>query len=100
MWREKGEEKREFCMGLFTKCSLFNRFWLYIKLFAIISTAWIIDMRSGYVYNSPETFLISDVLKLYSAGLVAFLLIWSSRVHTLVFERYNTIKDNDIENNE
>jgi hypothetical protein len=87
-------------MSLFIKFSLSNRFWLYIKLFAIISVTWFVEMRSGMMWNSHESFLISDVIKCYSAGLAAFILIWTPRVHTLVFEKYNTMRDDDAENNE
>jgi hypothetical protein len=69
-----------------------------MKLFTITSIAWVIDTQADYVYNSHESYLISDVIKCYSAGLAAFILIWTPRVHTLIFERYRTIKDDEAEN--
>jgi hypothetical protein len=78
----------------------FNRFWLYIKLFVIMSITWRVELRTSLIWNSHESYLISDVIKCYSAGLAAFLLIWTPRVHTLVFEKYNTMRDDDdAENN-
>jgi hypothetical protein len=98
MWREKGEKGRR-CLAVTSIFSL-NRFWLYIKLFAIISVVWFVEIKSDLMIDSHESVIISDVIKCFSAGLAAYLLIWTPQVHTLVFKRYNTIKDDDPENNE
>jgi G protein-coupled receptor Mth (Methuselah protein) len=76
-----------------------ERFWMYIKLFAIITVSWFVELWSGMMWNSYESFVISDVIKCYSAGIAAFILIWTPRVHTLVFKRCSGMKDDDAENN-
>jgi hypothetical protein len=48
--------------------------------------------------NSHESLIIADVIKAFSAGLVAFLLIVTPKVYTLVFEKYRTINDDEAEN--
>ena len=51
------------------------------------------------VHGSYETRFIADIIKLYSAALIAFLLIWNSKVRLIVFGKYNAINDDDAENN-
>jgi hypothetical protein len=76
-----------------------ERFWMYIKLFAIIFIVWFVEISSFFMDSSNELYLISDVIKCFSSGILAFSLISMSQVRRLVFKRNSGVKDNDAENN-
>ncbi|KAG5681670.1 hypothetical protein PVAND_011084 [Polypedilum vanderplanki] len=73
-----------------------ERFWLYMKLFAIMTIIWSVEMKLTTMYNSYESEIIADIIKCFSAGLSAFVLIWTSQVYSLVLGKYRTIKNLNV----
>lgn len=73
-----------------------------MKLFGIITVTWTIEMMSFAMKNSHESKVVADFIKCYSAGLLAFLLLWNEKIRALAFGKYNTMKSevDDVDNDE
>ncbi|KAG5681667.1 hypothetical protein PVAND_011081 [Polypedilum vanderplanki] len=76
-----------------------ERFLMYLQLFAIMTICWYIEIRANWMWNSHESKIIADIIKCLSAVFCSYLLLSSSLVYSLIFEKYGTMNNEDIENN-
>jgi hypothetical protein len=72
------------------------RYWLYVKLFLILIGNWFVTLDSFGYFSSYLAEILTDVIKVFSAAVVAYLLVAKENVRVLLKNKYQGfINEND-----